>query len=159
MLSEQRLLQRWGRSVPSLADWFGRVYGVREATLVEVLGFRRCDTASIQAALANPARSSRRRSALPSRPGRVRPGGANPGSTRSAAPGLPQHFRGLLAVQAQISFLPLALPGRERASPAVSRLRRRLRAAAGAAGSSLSRIVRHAFTRGERGNRSSARSF
>jgi hypothetical protein len=35
MLSEQRLLQRWGRSVPSLADWFGRVYGVREATLVE----------------------------------------------------------------------------------------------------------------------------
>jgi hypothetical protein len=40
--------------------------------LAAVLGFRRCDTASIQAALANPARSSRRRSALPSRPGRVR---------------------------------------------------------------------------------------
>ena len=29
------MLQRWGRSAPSLADWFGRVYGVREATLVE----------------------------------------------------------------------------------------------------------------------------
>ena len=28
-------LRRWGMSVPSLADWFDRVYGVREATLVE----------------------------------------------------------------------------------------------------------------------------